>query len=69
MTQNEKILAYMRDFGSISTMQAFTELGCTRLASRISELRKAGHNITDEFVTGKNRYGESVSYKKYSIKE
>jgi len=57
----------MEDYGSISTLQAFKELGCTRLPSRIYDLRQAGHNITGEFVTDKNRYGEAVAYKRYSL--
>ena len=65
MTQTEKIVKYMRDFGSITTMQAFLDLGVTRLASRISELEKSGVAISREFVDGRNRYGEKVRYKRY----
>lgn len=67
MTQSEMILKYIDDFGSITTFEAFTELGITRLASRVSDLRKAGYNITGEFESKKNRYGEMVSYKRYRI--
>lgn len=65
MTQCERILQYMDDFGSISTMQAFTELGVTRLASRIHDLRCMGIDIESETKTGKNRYGESTHYSVY----
>lgn len=69
MTQCEMIVKYCKDFGSITTMQAFRDLGVTRLASRICDLRKEGYEFTDEFVTSKNRYGEKVSYKRYKLKE
>ena len=38
-TQCERIVQYMKDFGSITTLQAFTDLGCTRLASRVTDLK------------------------------
>lgn len=65
MTQCEKIIKYIEDFGSITTMQAFIDLGCTRLASRICDIRNQGYDIKSEFVSGTNRYGEPVSFKKY----
>lgn len=68
-TQCERIIQYMKDFGSITTLQAFTDLGCTRLASRVNDLRNQGYDIKSEFVSGKNRYDETVSYKKYYLGE
>ena len=65
MTQCERILKFMDDFGSISTMQAFNDLGVTRLASRIHDLRRMGIVIESETLTGKNRYGESTHYSVY----
>lgn len=66
MTQKERIVKYMDDFGSISTMEAFTQLGITRLASRIHELTRNGLAIKKEMVSSKNRYGEEVYYVRYS---
>ena len=63
-----RILKYMRDFGSITTFEAFTELGCTRLSEYIRQLRLE-YNILDKWVKGINRYGEKVEYKKYWIQE
>lgn len=45
MTQCERILSYMQRYGSISTMEAFKDLGCTRLASRINDLKNQGYAI------------------------
>lgn len=67
MTQVEKVVKYMNDFGSISTMEAFTELGITRLASRIHDITRMGIEISKENVSGKNRYGETVHYTRYRL--
>lgn len=67
MTQCERILKYMRDFGSINPMQAMKDLGVYRLGARIYDLKKAGHHITRRMVSSKNRYGEAVSFAEYRL--
>ena len=69
MTQREQIIEYITEFGSITPMQAFADLGITKLATRISEMRKDGMDFKIEMVSVKNRYGKSVSYAQYSFKE
>jgi len=64
----ERILKYMQVFGSITTFQAFTDLGCTRLSEYIRQLRLE-HTIKDEWISTTNRYGEKVQYKKYWLEE
>lgn len=63
-----RVINYMRDFGSITTFQAFTDLGCTRLSEYIRQARLT-LNIKDEWIKTINRYGERVEYKKYWIEE
>lgn len=53
VTQCNRIIQYCKDFGSITTLQAFQDLGVTRLASRINDLKKQGYAIESEFVSGK----------------
>lgn len=67
MTQCERVLRHMKDYGSITSAEAMTEYGIMRLASRISDLKKLGFPIKKEMVSGKNRYGEPTSYARYSI--
>lgn len=67
MSQCEKILKYMSDYGSITQLDALKEFGCMRLASRINDLKNKGYNIQKSMVISKNRYGETVSYAKYFI--
>ena len=64
----ERVLKYIRDFGSITTFEAFTELGCTRLSEYIRQLRLA-YDIQDTWIELTNRYGEKVQFKKYWLKE
>lgn len=63
----QRVLNYIIQFGSITTKQAFEDLGCTRLSEYIRQLR-CEMQIEDEIITGINRYGEKVHWKKYYIK-
>lgn len=67
MTQCERILMYMDDFGSITSWEAMKELGIMRLASRICDLRKDGYPIKAETIEGRNKYGDKVHYSRYSL--
>lgn len=64
-TQTERVLSYIRSYGSITQMEAMSDLGVYRLASRISELKKAGYNIIGETEAVKNRFGEKCYVKRY----
>ena len=68
-TQCQRILDYMHQFGSISTLEAFRDLGVARLASRIHDLKGMGYHITDEIKTSKNRFGETTHFKVYRLAE
>ena len=66
-TQSQRILAYIEDFGSITALEAMTDLGVMRLASRISDLKKKGYIFKSETVAVKNRFGEDCYVKQYSL--
>ena len=68
-SQNDLVLAYMRAYGSITTLEAFRELGITRLASRIHDLTKMGYEFNRDTVKAKNRFGDEVHFTKYTLKE
>lgn len=65
MTQCERILSYLDQYGAI-TQQEADQLRIKRLASRICELRQRGHRIEAETISGKNEYGiwHCARYKK-----
>lgn len=68
-SQNQRILKYIRDFGSITQIDALRDLGVMRLASRISDLRRLGHPIISETEMVTNRYGETCRIKRYRMSE
>ena len=65
----ELILEYMRQFGSINPLQALQDIGCFRLASRISELRKEGYNIISDRIDYTNRFGVQKHFAEYRLEE
>ena len=67
LIQCDRILRHMNDYGSISSLEAMTEYGIMRLASRINDLKGMGYPILSERVTGKNRYEEATSYSVYRL--
>lgn len=67
MTQSEMVLDYMERFGSISSWQAFMDLGITRLSGRIFDLRSRGHIIENIRRETRNRYGKVVHYDEYKL--
>lgn len=69
MTQKEAIIKYLDDFGSISSMEAFADLGITRLAARISDLKKDGLRFNVSTIKSVSRYGKAVYFARYSLTE
>ena len=45
LSQNDKIMMWLKNNRAINPAQAFTELGIYRLSARIKELREKGHDI------------------------
>ena len=68
-TQCDRILRHIKDFGSITSLEAITEYGILRLASRINDIKRKGYPIVSETMTGKNRYGETTHYSVHRLAE
>ena len=68
-TQCQQILDYMKRFGSINPLEALKDIGCFRLASRISDLRKQGYPIISERVNYMTKLGEAKHFNEYRLKE
>ena len=66
-TLTQRVLQYMQECGSITSLDAFRELGVTRLAAIILNLKKAGVPIKTETMYSTNRWGDEVHFAKYSI--
>lgn len=66
-THKERTLDYINKFGSISSLEAFKDLGNTRLSATIFNLRKDGYNIKSKTETSLNRFGEKTTYFRYYL--
>ena len=64
MKQRDRILRHLKDYGSITTLEAIREYGCTRLSEYIRQLRSE-FKIRSEWKKGINRYGEKTHYVEY----
>lgn len=67
MAHKERVLQYIRDYGSISSMEAFKDLGVTRLSAVIFDLRADGYEIDAKREKAVNRYGDKVSFARYTL--
>ena len=51
VSQNDRILRHLRTGRGLTALQALNLFGCLRLAARINDLRRQGHQISSETVT------------------
>lgn len=66
-SQKKMVLDYIREFGSITSLDAFKDLGITRLSAVIFDLRESGYNIFTDWEQSKNRFGQPTRYARYSL--
>ena len=68
--QCDRVLRYLQTQGSITRAQAMADIGVANLPAVIDDLRhKVGVPIKTNIVKGTNRYGEKITYAKYTIEE
>lgn len=67
MKQADRVMQYLKDFGSITPLDAVRDLGIMCLAERVRDLRNAGVDIKSTPETSKNRYGDITRYVRYSL--
>lgn len=68
-TQQKQVMDYIKAYGEITPFEAFGDLGITKLATRISELKQMGYRFEQEYVLATNRFGRPVHYMKYKFPE
>ena len=66
-TTQSRVFEYMNKFGSITSLQAFVDLGESRLSARVWELKDKGIKIDSEMIEVENRFHEKRHVKKYFI--
>ena len=67
LTQYDRVLEHLQKNGKLSQKTAIRLFGAYRLSAIIYTLRKDGYNITTTFKTGKNRFGDNVSWAEYKL--
>lgn len=69
MSDNQRtmVLKHLKEYGSITSMEAFQLYGVTRLSSIIHHFRKMGINVHTIMTDGKTRYGSSCKFAKYIL--
>lgn len=66
-TQRDRVLQYIREHGFITSYKAYKDIGCTQLATRISELKARGFSFRKERVKTVNMYGDPTHFDKYML--
>lgn len=66
-TQKQRIINYIREFGSITDLEASKELGIQQFGARIFDLKKDGYEFKTEWESSTNRFGERTDYKRYYL--
>lgn len=68
LTHYDRVLQWLKDYGSITSWQSYENFGITRLSAIIYLLRKDGYIIENETICTKNRYNDPVHFAKYVLK-
>ena len=66
-TQHSRIAKYLACHDWITPMDAYNALGITKLATRISEMKRKGYVFDQKTVAVTNRYGETVNVMAYRL--
>lgn len=69
ITQRDRVLQYIKENKYITSYEAYRFIGCTQLATRISELKARGYKFRKERIKKKNMYGDNTHYDKYYLVE
>lgn len=68
-SQANQILEYIKKHGSITSLEAFQHIGCTRLSGRIFDLKSIGYGITKTMEEMPTRSGEKTRAAVYRLEE
>ena len=67
MNQKQRVLDYLRSGNAITSLDAFHELGITRISAVVYNLKRDGHHLIKENVTVKNRFDEECTIARWSL--
>ena len=67
MSQKERILQHLESGNTITSLEAYQELGVTQLATRIYELKAEGNPILSHRIKVTNRFDEQCTVSSYFL--
>lgn len=69
VTQRDRVLQYIKENGSITRLDAASQIGCYELSARICNLEAMGYEFTKTLEKGKNRFGDPTHWTRYRLKD
>ena len=66
-THYTRLLEYLKENITITSLQAIRDLGNTRLSATIFELRRDGYNISSNDIPVSNRWGGQTMVAEYEL--
>ena len=66
--QCQMLLDYLQQHGSVTGLQALSELGIMNYKGRIHDLRKLGYTIRTDYITRMNAHGDVKTFAQYTLK-
>lgn len=67
MSQEAKVIKFLQEGNSITSLDAFKFWGITRISARIYMLKKAGHNIVRQDIQVVDRKGQKATIGKWRL--
>lgn len=67
ISKTEKVLKHLKEYGSITSLEAIDLYGATRLSAIIYNLRNRGYDIMTVKMPFVDRFGTSSIYGKYIL--
>lgn len=69
LTQSERVMWYIKKYGSIAWLEAYRDLGIARLSAVIYNLVHLDEEPIESIIEkGKNRWNEPTHYSRYYLK-
>ena len=66
-THATRLMGYLKEKGSVTSLDAFRDLGNTRLAATIFILKQEGYRFETENVSVPTRWNDSATVAKYTL--
>ena len=65
--KTEEVLKHLKEYGSITSLEAIEKYSATRLSAIIFNLKKRGYNIETIMLPFTDKYGTKSMYGKYIL--